>query len=321
MPVEPNALPSPDIIPLQGDAGAFARRSFPAFREQLSPLGSDSVAIGARAGALAGARPVGLILAQRHPGGAVLLSVSVDPVWRRRGVGARLVEALVAALPDGDTLSATYSSRLPERAAFEALLRRTGWDAPELQAMRAAGTPRAVLDWAESHAPALRVLRGYTLALWKDATAQDHAEVRRLIAEGDIDADFSPFAMMEQFQHWPDNSWLVRRDGVTVGWMFARLQPPATVWYHGAAMRRSLEQTGPLLMLFHRVHQVAQEALGPDSVWRIDSFPRTPAMLGFLRRRVAAFASFLDELHRVRRPGAPSVHRPDPIDPGGPRVS
>ncbi len=310
----PNAAGALRFLTLQGNASPFARRTFPAFRDRLNPIGPDSVALGAQVGAV----PVGLILAQRRSGGATLLSISVDPAWRRKGIGTQLMRALITKLADSQCLITTYSSQLPERAAFEALLRRSGWDDPELQSMRAAGTPRAVLDWAECHAPALRVLRGYTLALWKDATPKDHLDVERLISEGEIAPDFSPFIMMEQFQHWPENSWMIRRDGVVVGWMFARLQPPNTVWYHGAAMRKSLEHIGPLLMMFHRVHQVAARELGPDSIWRIDSFPRTPAMLAFMRRRVAGFANFLDELYRVRWCSPSSAHRPDPIDPSGP---
>ncbi|MCG5242221.1 GNAT family N-acetyltransferase [Azospirillum doebereinerae] len=316
-PPDPPAAPDrplprpPAIVPLEGEDGrAFARWTFPAFRERLAPLDGTSLAFGA----WAGDRPVGLALAHRAGGAVVLLSVSVDPAWRRCGIAARLLAALAAAVPDGQRLTVTYSSKLPAREAFEALLRRAGWGAPVLQSMRAAGTPGAVLAWAERHAPALRVLRSYDLRLWKDATPEDHAEVRRLIDSGAIDADFSPFAMAAQFEHWPDNSWLIRRDRVAAGWMFARLQPPDTVWYHGAAVRRDLEQTGPLLMMFHRVHQVAAERLGPDSVWRIDSFPRTPAMLAFMRRRVAAFAGFLDELYRVDGPSRPEK-APDPAAP------
>lgn len=292
------AFPNLRIAALEGDGNAFARLTYPAYRSFLAPVGMGTVAFGAWVGDI----PAGLILARRLEEGTALLSVSVASGWRRCGVGGRLMEALAAEVPAGERLTATYSSRLPARAAFEGLLRRQGWGEPALQSMRAAGTPRAVLEWAEAHSPALRVLRGYGLALWRDATPDDRAEVERLIAAGAIDADFGPFAMAAQFEHWPDNSWMVRRDGVVVGWMFARLEPPDTVWYHGAAVRRDIEHIGPLLLMFHRVHQVAAERLGPDSTWRIDSFPRTPAMLAFMRRRIATFASFVDELYRVDRP-------------------
>ncbi|MBK1837773.1 GNAT family N-acetyltransferase [Azospirillum sp. YIM B02556] len=291
------ALPPHRIATLQGDASAFARLTYPAYRNMLAPVGIGTVAFGA----WIGDAPVGLILACREEGRTTLLSVSVASGWRRCGIGGRLMEMLAAAVPAGERLTATYSSRLPARAAFEGLLRRCGWGAPVLQSMRAAGTPRAVLDWAKAHSPALRVLRSYGLALWRDATPDDRAEVEQLIGSGAIAAEFSPFAMAAQFEHWPDNSWLVRREGKVIGWMFARLELPDTVWYHGAAVRRDVEHLGPLLLMFHRVHQVAAERLGPDSTWRIDSFPRTPAMLAFMRRRVAAFAGFVDELYRVDR--------------------
>ena len=47
--------------------------------------------------ALAGSDPVGLVsgIASDHPAEAELISMWVDPAWRARGVGGRLVEAVV----------------------------------------------------------------------------------------------------------------------------------------------------------------------------------------------------------------------------------
>ncbi|HET9849332.1 MAG TPA: GNAT family N-acetyltransferase [Candidatus Dormibacteraeota bacterium] len=53
--------------------------------------------------AVAGSDPIGLVsgIASDHPADAELISMWVDPAWRARGVGGRLVEAVLRWAADG----------------------------------------------------------------------------------------------------------------------------------------------------------------------------------------------------------------------------
>lgn len=77
-----------------------------------------------------GGAVVGCAIGDRHDGNARVINLAVDPLSRRRGIGASLLRGLDAALPGGDILLMVET----DNAVAQSLYRREGYlpadDAP-----------------------------------------------------------------------------------------------------------------------------------------------------------------------------------------------
>jgi uncharacterized protein (TIGR03032 family) len=106
--------------------------------------------------AMAEGRLVGLAIAERLADGcAQLLSFKVEPLWRGRGIGTGLLARLMVFLArDGITaLKVRYRETTLSHAAFEPMLARLGWRAPQTDFLLLEGRSHqlAAIGWGERH--------------------------------------------------------------------------------------------------------------------------------------------------------------------------
>lgn len=157
-----------------------------------------------------------------------LLSLTVAPAWRRQGVGRRLLTELEDALDrlEVRSLSASFSDRLPEAAAFSALLAATGWDIPTAQRYRICGEVKDTAILFRDRDRLLKRLEGtgFRVHSWRDRAADGHRFAEAVIADGAAPAWARP-ALWEKSLD-PDVSLVIAdAAGQPAGWVICEYQP------------------------------------------------------------------------------------------------
>ena len=249
------------------DMAAVSSLTFPAFRPHLARClsgevfeGFESIAHVARQNGL----PVGLLLAQSpmaitvddgdppSPKAARLLSVSVLPAWRQRGVASRLMRSMEDELRERDCigLTADYTTLMPAWQPFERLLAACHWSAPDARLLMSKGYCREVVK-----APWLDALREappeFELFEWTQLRADERTQLHRDVAEGKIPYVLSPFNEVDDIE--PDISVGVRHHGEVVAWMIVTRAPlvPNALCYRSTFVRhhlRAAQALGPLIL-------------------------------------------------------------------------
>ena len=176
-------------------------------------------------------RVLGVILVEVDQASATVLSLSVAPEYRRKGIGGALLDrALGQARAQGvERACLSFVSRMPQATALKALLRSAGWSEPTPRVLFAETAPLQVLQqaWAQ------RVLnRGPRNAIpfdWSDLTPEDRAYVEVEIAGGHYPQDVSPF--WDEGNIAPVSLGLRTADGRVVGWLVCHFVPqrPGTI--------------------------------------------------------------------------------------------
>ena len=97
---------------------------------------------------------VGLVVAERTSASAAgVISLMVEPSWRRRGIGTRLLQLLMAFLAEEGmpALTIRYQAPCDLPAPLDRILMRLGWSAPQQQFLLLEGQAEqlAALPWAE----------------------------------------------------------------------------------------------------------------------------------------------------------------------------
>jgi ribosomal protein S18 acetylase RimI-like enzyme len=121
--------------------------------------------------AMASGVMVGFAIAERRAdGGAQLLSLKVDPAWRRRGIGTGLLQRLMVFLAKEQIapLSLRYKANAEISACFEAILARLGWSQPRTDCALLEGRSDklAAIDWADR----FPITSPYSLLPWEALT-------------------------------------------------------------------------------------------------------------------------------------------------------
>ena len=298
------------ISPIEpADMGAVSGLTFPAFRPHLAYClsgkvhdGFESIAQVARHDGI----PVGLLLAQSPaaaevdggdppgPKAAKLLSVSVLPAWRQRGVASRLMRSIETELRERDCigLTADYTTLMPAWQPFERLLAASHWSAPDARLLMSKGYCREVVK-----APWLDALRemplDFELFEWTQLRADERTQLHHDVAEGKIPYELSPFTEVEDIE--PSISVGVRHHGEVVAWMIVTRVPlvPNALCYRSTFVRphlRAAQALGPVILAAalrrHAVSPIADTR--PVGVYGM-SFASSIKMINFFRKRLAPY--------------------------------
>ena len=291
------------------DIAAISEMTFPAFRPLLAPClageAHDGCGVFARV-ARDGGIPVGLVLAQTPLAAAAdggdaeqsktarLLSVSVVPAWRRRGVAMRLMRSLEEELIQrGCTkLTTGYTTRMPAWQPLEKLLATCRWPASEATLLLSMAQIANVMKAPWLAAPR-EVPPGFELFEWSQLTADERARLQREVDGGEIPGGLSPFGDDEFIE--PAISVGVRHKGEVVAWMIVIRSPwvPDALCYRSQYVRpqlRAAQALGPLTLAEaicrHAVSPI--EATRPVAAFGM-SFKKATKQVNFFRKRLAPF--------------------------------
>jgi len=195
--VRPFGLPEPSApeLPPQADTPIHYQRVFHLTPASLGPyveLTFPSLAPGSSAlariqgellglSAMASGVMVGFAIAECHAdGGAKLLSLKVDPAWRRRGIGNGLLQRLMVFLAKEGIAQLTLRYRAsPEiSACFEPILARLGWSPPQTDFVLLNGRSDqlASVDWADR----FPITAPYSLLGWSQLSEKQRAQAAAL---------------------------------------------------------------------------------------------------------------------------------------------
>ena len=195
--VRPFGLPEPSApeLPPLADTPIHYQRVFHLTPASLAPyveLTFPSLAPGSSAlariqgellglSAMASGVMVGFAIAECHAdGGAKLLSLKVDPAWRRRGIGTVLLKWLMVFLAKEGIAQLTLRYRAsPEiSACFEPILARLGWSPPQTDFVLLNGRSDqlASVDWADR----FPITAPYSLLGWSQLSEKQRAQAAAL---------------------------------------------------------------------------------------------------------------------------------------------
>ena len=271
---------------------AYQHLTYPLWRKQLSEIDGTSsiIAVGAEFNAL----PVGLAIAYRFPEGnkAQILSIFVQPEYRRRGIGKRLLENLSQRLSAKgcDRLELSYTSKTESTSALEKLLNRQSWSIPQPKMLVCHSNQDTIskAPWLySSRLPATfevfplskLTVREYQIIQQKQARSPWYPEI------------LSPFK--GELPVEPLNSLGLRYRGEVVGWMATHRIDPQTIRYTSLFVRKDLQRMGRAIPL---IAEAIKRQLQTD----IPNYICTAAvenkpMVKFVRRRLQPFLTQIQE--------------------------
>ncbi len=231
------------------------------------PLGEPLIA------AVAGApeRLQGLALGHVKPGTeqGEVISLWVPAENRRRGIAARLLEAMESGLASRGATEAELAFRAgwPSSKAMRRLLASLGWSDPE---------PRLRLGTLDERMlPTARRLRrplpeGYELFPWTELSAQEKRDiVERQRRDPWYPPDFDPFALEE----WLEEATSVglRHEGRVVGWLVSHRVGPDVVQHSRLWVEPGHRPLGEGLPLVIEVFLRQMEAGIPRGIFQADA--------------------------------------------------
>jgi GNAT superfamily N-acetyltransferase len=288
---------------LTKDARLFRGFTFDRYHRLLASMEPSEIAIGA----IAGGRPVGLVLGVCNgTQEAELLSIAVAPAERRRGIGLTLVEAWSEEVARRGTFGmiARYSEKNAARAAFEALVARAGWSAPTDDGLLITGRAGAMAEVVG----AWRAISGrlaqpglYDYAPMDMSEADRNAVSTCLLRPGAAGM-LGPIALMDRMT--PAFSTLIRRQGTVVGWVVASQVAERAIHYDEAFLDPVYWHSGITIGAYHHCYARQAMLLGRDSVATYYTDPNQPRMVALTRRRFAPIVDRIETILAVRMAAA-----------------
>jgi uncharacterized protein (TIGR03032 family) len=263
--------------------------------------------------AMAAGVMVGLAVAERLPDGAATLrSLMVEPAWRRRGIGTRLVAELMRFLASEAIapLSLRYQASELSAVALEPILARLGWSVPSVDfvLIESSAERLAAVPWAER----FPIAAPYRLLPWMEfAGAAGVEAIQQQARRLEAPAVLLPPVRLDDIE--PAVSLALLHNEALVGWLIAHRTGPNRLRYsslfvapahRGRARGLALLATG-----FHR--QQAAGIRGARAAIAADN----AEMLRVLRRHLAPFLSGSGE---SRRSGHPLTAHPAATGPPAP---
>lgn len=211
-----------------------------------------------------------------------VLSFWVRPDLRRRGLGARLLEATTQALCDSgvQTVGMLLRADWHDSAVMERLVQRVGFDAPVARQIAYRGDIEYFVRSGEEIAPFLDFPEGFEIIRWRDATEEQREQIRRRQAEtlqktgrGWYPPALNPF-QLEDSELPQGPSRALTKEGQIVAWLLCHETKPDTVQYTALFMDPALREgylAGEMIKrTFHRHHEVYLSSGG--SRWRYSTF-------------------------------------------------
>ena len=252
--------------------------------------------------AMASGVMVGFAIAERRAdGGAQLLSLKVDPAWRRRGIGTGLLQRLMVFLAKEGIapLTLRYKASPDISACFEPILARLGWSQPRTDFVLLEGRSDqlAAIDWADR----FPITAPYSLLPWSQLSEPQRAQAAALDAPSELQPPADPRGLE------PSICLALLHHNTPVGWLLAHRTSATSVRYSSLFVDPAHRSRARALALlaegFRRQHAVAI----PTARAAIDR--RNTPMLRLLKRHLGAH---LLAIGRSRLSMAPPL-QPQPI--------
>jgi GNAT superfamily N-acetyltransferase len=297
-----------EVVPLEAPAApGLEAMTFPIYRplltlapasrhpeqgdeRRIQPVGCVAVAAG---------EPVGLVLGEIPLAGdsaPEMLSLFVAAEWRGRGIATALVAALetVVAKRGFDGIATVYSTGKPAIPAFERVLWKRGWTAPEHRTLSVRFPPAAALAsnlFEERRMAALG--QGLELFAWRELGVEEKARIR---AGNERHPWITPALAFWRFEGAgfdPDSSVGARYRGEVVGWVINHRVSPEVVRFTCSFMRKDISRRGRIVPLYRESLRRLVAAGVPQCTFVTPmSYPN---MLGFIRRWIVPIADSLAE--------------------------
>jgi len=192
--------------------------TFPSYRDFLRQAmegSEDYIALAAFQDSL----PVGLFLARydRPARSVQLLSISVDPAMRNRGIAGMLLEFAYQHLCEREivSLEAVYTSALAGRVPFERIISDHGWSKPQPRILFCRGTVARM----HREAPWIRRVvlpEAFKIFDWEELTPKDREQLNEDIDAEILPSELSPFYQEDLIDL--ATSVGIRYQGKVIGW-------------------------------------------------------------------------------------------------------
>lgn len=265
--------------------------------------------------AMAAGVMVGFAIAERQAnGGAQLLSIKVDPAWRRRGIGTGLLQRLMVSLAKEGIapLTLRYKASPELSAGFEPILSRLGWSPPrtDFVLLEARSDQLAAIDWAER----FPITAPYSLLPWSQLSEPQRAQAAALDAPPELQPPADPSGLE------PAIGLALLHNNTPVGWLLAHRTGAKSVRYSSLYVAPAHRGRARALSLLAEGFRRQHAAAIPTARAAIDR--RNTAMLRLLKRHLGAH---LSSVGRSRFTQGPSLQPPPqqapPPEPPPPQAS
>ncbi len=241
-------------------------------------------------------RPVGLALAElpltadREP---ELLSVFVEPKFRGRGVGTRLMERAAQEVDRAgfSRLRAVYNTGTPGGPIVEHLFEKCGWQTPVLRSVTVRFTPEEAMrvPWLDK----VSLPPQYEIFPWLQITESERNELRRSHEESPwIAEDLLPWDYETESLE-PITSLGLRYKGRIVGWVLNHRIDEETIRYTCSFIRKPLGRMGRILPLFSESLRRLDQAGCTNCTFVTPLFHK--GMASFARRWIGPYVSSIQE--------------------------
>lgn len=223
----------------------FRHMTFPAY---IHRLGRNTLAVGAYEDDI----PIGMALCgpRGNSATAELLSLFVDVSHRSCGVGRMLLAYTEDILKKAEirSVSTVWSETLACVNAFQAVLAKREWGRPRKRMIILRGDMdgdfgREVRDKYLKYQRPDCVPRKYCLTLWSELSEADREFIRSKEGRpGWFEPRANPFREERILE--PDNSLVLRKDSVIVGWLTVHRTSPDTLRYTDVFIHENLKRGG-----------------------------------------------------------------------------
>ena len=265
--------------------------------------------------AMAAGVMVGFAIAERRAdGGAQLLSLKVNPLWRRRGIGTGLLQRLMVFLAKEAIapLSLRYKASPELSAGFEPILSRLGWSPPRTDFVLLEGRSDqlAAIDWADR----FPISAPYSLLPWSQLSEEQRAQAAALDAPSELQPPADPRGLE------PAICLALLHHNSPVGWLLAHRTSATSVRYSSLFVAPAHRGRARALALMNEAFRRQHAAAIPTARAAIDR--RNTAMLRLLKRHLGVH---LSSIGRSRLTQGPSLQPPPqqapPPEPPPPQSS
>lgn len=261
--------------------------------------------------AMASGVMVGFAIAERQAdGGAQLLSLKVDRVWRRRGIGTGLLQRLMLFLAKENItpLSLRYKARAEISACFEPILARLGWSPPRTDFVLLEGRSDqlAAIDWADR----FPIDAPYRLLPWAQLSGEQRAQVAALDAPSELQPPADPQGLE------PSLCLALLHHNSLVGWLLVHRTNASSVRYSSLFVAPGHRGRARGLALLAEAFRRQHAAAILTARAAIDR--RNSAMLRLLKRHLEPH---LSSIGRSRWTQAPPLIAKTPLEPPPPQAT
>jgi len=213
-----------------------------------------------------------------------LMSIYITPLFRRQGIGTRLLSTVEAELVSKDYSLGVHNYTLPiEDQGFASFLMEQGWTRPRVRQLICKGTLEGFCStpWFRAHTP-----KGFELKAWAELSEEERSGIneRSALEENWFAEDQDPFVY--EIDCHVLTSVALLKDGVVVGWVLTHLPDEAeSLRWTVSFVAPELARKGHIVHLWQEAARRQKEAT--DLKYLTWGVPLShPRMLDFVKRRM-----------------------------------